>query len=468
MMATASNTTPLSDLSLPQIDLVLEKLQLYAPQEYDADERLGLLLCSKIYRRHFSGYEFDSVLAKFIKGQFIDFESSDETISGIFPKKSGKNVVLYPCLICAHEVTDEHDSTGFGLHCSGCENFFHNSCNDHPITTELYNQLKSSPSYVKTYCSNCNVAMQDVSQRLRRMDRKVKEIKTGVESMKEDLTTKASLYSAKLQQNGTSTESAKLTNNLSRQFAAQQKALKVEETEERNKRTILIRKPMDLKITNSKALRSSFNKEFPGVVIKTCRVTAGGSFKVELDKEEEVKEVTSQWKTESFGGNMGVASPSEMQTSGIIKHIYLEHTEEELIAELQSKYSSITKVELFKKNGTFTGTVKVIFKTSQDLQDAMTDRIKIFNQRYIMEDYRPLPRVIKCNRCQNFGHIARRCRAEKPKCGKCGEQSHESLNCTSSVRKCSHCNENHETGDKSCKIMKEKMDEIKQRAQYGF
>ena len=148
--------------------------------------------------------------------------------------------------------------------------------------------------------------------------------------------------------------------------------------------------------------------------------------------------------------------------------MYSESSEEELINELKTRYTTIDKAELFKKNNMFTGTIKVVFKTRKDLLDTMMDRIKIFNQRYIMEEYKPLPRVIKCNRCQNFGHIARRCRAVKPKCGKCCEDTHETRDCTSTVKKCAHCNENHESGDKSCSVMKSKQDEIRQRAQYGF
>ena len=89
-------------------------------------------------------------------------------------------------------------------------------------------------------------------------------------------------------------------------------------------------------------------------------------------------------------------------------------------------------------------------------------------QRYLIEEFRPLPRVVKCHRCQAFGHIASRCRSEKPKCGKCGDQTHETKDCSSNVRKCSHCNENHETGNKACNVMKQKLAEISQRSQYGF
>ena len=464
--ATVMNAILLSDLSIPQIDNVLSKLQLSAPTGYDAEDRLTILQCSKIYMRYLSSYEFDAVFANFdIRGNFIDFETTDKVVTGLFPKKNGKNTVLYPCVVCSDEVTDKNDKSGFGLNCNGCENFFHNSCNDHPISLELYNNLKDSPSFVKTFCCFCNRAMQNVVERLSLMDKKMNEIKSEVEILKQSSEEKDALYSSKVK-NGKSENdiNAKLT----KQIAAQQKVLKTEETEERNKRTLLIRKPMDVNIINSKTLRSSFNKEFPGVVIKNCRITAGGSFKVELDKEDEVKKVSSQWRNDSFGGNKGVASPMDMQTSGIIKHVYVDQSERVIEEDIRSKYPCISKVEFFKRNGTFHGTIKVVFKSRKDLLDVMADRVKIFNQRYLMEEFKPLPRVIKCNRCQAFGHIARRCRAAKPTCGKCGEESHETMACSSSARKCTHCKEGHETGDKNCKIMKEKLAEIKQRSQYGL
>ena len=293
---TNADLIPLSDLSIPQINKVLDKLHLYAPEQYNAEERLGLLQCSKLYRRLLSRYEFDSVLACFNKGQFIDFKTSDDEINGIFPKKTGRNVILYPCVVCANEVTDEADNTGYGLHCSGCEHYFHNSCNDHPISVELYNHLKNSPTYVKTFCRNCNVAMNNTSIRLKRLDMKVSEVKSDIVSLKEGISgDNVSSYSAMLK-NGSNNQTAesKLANSLTKKLAAQQKASNAEETEERNKRTILIRRPLDPGITNSKGLRSSFNKEFPGIVIKNCRITAGGSFKLELDKEEEVKVIADQ------------------------------------------------------------------------------------------------------------------------------------------------------------------------------
>ena len=459
------SSKPLSDLSVPQIDLILAKLHLKAPSRYDADERLELLQCSAIFRRHLSGYDNGTILAKFKNGNFIDFETSDEVVKGIFPHAAGKNILQYPCVICAGEVTDNRDKSGFGLHCSGCESYFHNSCNDHPINVKLYDALKDSPSYVRTFCSNCNNAMNDVASKLKRIDRKVSSVSTKVEECSDKVSNLKSFSSVV---GGVKPQMNKATNQLVKQLSAQNKAVKVEETEERNKRTLLVRKPTDVDIRDSKGIRKAFNKEYPGVIIRNCRVTAGGSFKIELDDPDEAKAVTSDWKDDLFGGNEGVVSPDALHTSGIVKHVYLDAPEDEIKTSIMDKYP-VSNVEFFKRNGNFTGTMKVTFNTRKDLMDVISDRIKVFEQRYLLEEFKPMPRVIKCNRCQVFGHIARRCRSETSLCGKCGTKGHESDKCLSTLKKCVHCKKDgHITGDKSCEVMKQKLDEIKQRSQYGF
>ena len=137
----------------------------------------------------------------------------------------------------------------------------------------------------------------------------------------------------------------------------------------------------------------------------------------------------------------------------LYKHVLnADCTEEEIEENMNANYA-VSKVEVFKRNGEMTGTVKVTFNSQKELNDTVVDRMKIFSQRYLLEEYKSTPRVIKCHRCQGFGHIARLCRSNSPKCGKCGEQNHQTNNCTSSVRKCAHCKENHATGDKSCTML---------------
>ena len=438
---------PLTDLSPSQMELILEKLHLHAPANYDGEDMLNLLCCSAVYHRLLGSYDCSNVLAKFNRAKFIDFQTSDDEILGIFPSCGSTNTLLYPCVVCSGEVTDKNDKTGYGLHCSGCEKFFHNACCDHPISETLYKALKESPSFVKTFCKNCNTVMNDTYQKIKRVDKKIALVSSKVDTLSEEVKDNKPQYSQVV-----SKESVPISKRIVKQFVAQTSAAKEEEMKLRNKCSLLIRKPLDKNIRNSKDIRKAFNSEFPGVVIVNCRTTAGGSIKMEFDNEEDTKNITENWKPELFGGNSGVTSPQTLQTSGIIKHVYADCSEEEIEENIKANYA-VSKVEVFKRNGEMTGTVKVTFNSQKELNDTVVDRMKIFSQRYLLEEYKPTPRVIKCHRCQGFGHIARLCRSNSPKCGKCGEQNHETNNCTSSVRKCAHCKENHATGDKSCTML---------------
>ena len=93
----------------------------------------------------------------------------------------------------------------------------------------------------------------------------------------------------------------------------------------------------------------------------------------------------------------------------------------------------------------------------------MQNNVSIFNQRYRVEVYKPKPRIIKCNKCQRFGHVERICREDKPVCGKCTSRNHETKDCVveSENYKCHHCDGNHITGNNECEVMKEKMEERK-------
>jgi alkylated DNA repair dioxygenase AlkB len=174
--------TALSDLSPDKIDLILKRLHFKPPSNYNGEECLDLLRCSAIFNRHLGGYENSDILAMFdSSGKFIDFKSRDDAVAGIFPTVGESR--RYPCVICNGEVTDSNDASGFGLHCSGCEHYFHNSCCKHPISTPLYEALKDSPSFVKTFCNNCNTAMSDVAQKLKRVDKKISQVSTKVDKL---------------------------------------------------------------------------------------------------------------------------------------------------------------------------------------------------------------------------------------------------------------------------------------------
>lgn len=470
-----TTSTPLTDLTSPQIDKALAKLQIVSPAEKDVEEKVELLRYSKVFNRYFSLHEDEDVVAIFdSKGKFKDFASTDNKIRGIFADSptGGK---LYPCNICAKEVTDLENSTGRGLECSGCFSFFHNSCTNKQVSIELYKALKTSPSHVKVFCPSCDAVYGSTSKKIRRLDTKIDNIGVSLDDVNkklDDITTNSTSYSDAAKKNFTSKNvfpqqvvNKALSTKLAKELSIQNKATKEAEREKRNKTSRIILKPLDKNIRNSRDIRSSLNKEFPGVAIRECRTTVGGSIFVQFASEDEAVKVERTWKRELFGGNAGISSPNAQFTSGVIRHVFTDASEKELVDHITA-IDNIEKCELFKPDGKFKGTVKLVFKDRGSLETAMDDCFTIFNQRYITEEYKSQPRVIKCHRCQRFGHISRLCRSEIVKCGKCSEEGHETRDCTTGVIKCAHCGMGHITGSKDCRKIQEKLNIIRERANY--
>ena len=73
-----------------------------------------------------------------------------------------------------------------------------------------------------------------------------------------------------------------------------------------------------------------------------------------------------------------------------------------------------------------------------------------------MEEYKRKSRVIKCNKCQSWGHVHRYCN-KSAKCGKCAG-NHETLTCNiTSGFKCAHCGQDHKAGSQDCEVLKTKV-----------
>ena len=79
------NIIPLTSLTHAQIGKALARLQMCAPDGYKAEDCIKILACSKVFVGQFAGYDPSGISAIFDKfGDFIDFKSNDDKISGIF------------------------------------------------------------------------------------------------------------------------------------------------------------------------------------------------------------------------------------------------------------------------------------------------------------------------------------------------------------------------------------------------
>ena len=237
------------------------------------------------------------------------------------------------------------------------------------------------------------------------------------------------------------------------------------------KLTRIVIKPIDRNIKNSRDLREEFRKSFPDIHPDLARISAGGSFVFKFKTEQDAEEVQSKWNKDLFGGNSGIIKINDRNKVGIVKFAYCTgYDENEIIEEIENNYPGV-KPELFKKDGQYTGMIKVTFKDETELQAAITNKFNIFNRKYITEMFISKPRVIKCNICQLFGHVSRRCRnQDKPVCGKCSTEGHETKDCKANENelKCYHCNKNdHTTGSYKCEKTQEKLQVLKDRRDNG-
>jgi hypothetical protein len=149
-----------------------------------------------------------------------------------------------------------------------------------------------------------------------------------------------------------------------------------------------------------------------------------------------------------------------------VKFVYDDLEEEEIENDIKDKYPGV-EYELFKKEGAFTGMIKVTFKDETQLNSVIANKFNLCHKRYLTEPFKHKPCVIKCNICQRFGHVSRLCRSkDKPVCGKCSQEGHETKDCTADENdyKCFHCGkDDHITGSYSCETVKEKLQELLDR-----
>ena len=156
----------------------------------------------------------------------------------------------------------------------------------------------------------------------------------------------------------------------------------VKEKEDRDQRTYLVLAYKDKNIISSAHIKRELNSHYPGVAIRNTRTTAGGSILIEFDNKTAGEEVQQNWKKSMFGGNKGMKNVKSIRSSGIIKHVFLDETIEDIETEIVNNYPD-TKCEFFKRDGRFTGCIKITFKDEKSLQAAIENRIKIYNQVFL-------------------------------------------------------------------------------------
>ena len=367
------------------------------------------------------------------------------------------------------------------IKCSSCSQYWHTTCVGLDNITKV-----ACEKLTRWKCVLCAVIQSSIKEKLARsLNCSTNETNTVVvqlQKMEENLLAKIEETKKINNKKSPFLEAAvksieKSVNETNKQVRNQAKLSKSDNTHtERNDAcTRVVTGPKDINIRNSKDLRKKFNEyypkeTYPNILINHAIITAGGSFIFEFTDEESANTVEENWKKEYFGGNFGMIKYNSKNRTGIVKHVY-DIDEVEIEEEIQLNYPSISNYDLFKKDGEFTGMIKVTFKNAEDLENAIHNKFIISHRKYQIEEFKHRPKVIKCNICQAFGHVARRCRnQEKLKCGKCSEPGHQTKDCEADEEnfKCCHCESSeHITGSYKCPKVQERFQILSDRKNYG-
>jgi hypothetical protein len=118
---------------------------------------------------------------------------------------------------------------------------------------------------------------------------------------------------------------------------------------------------------------------------------------------------------------------------------------------IAQRYLSTVQVARIFRDGQPINRICVDFRSNDDVQKILQcSHISIDSIRYPAVAYKPLARIDRCFRCQQFGHKAIKC-SNEPKCYKRGENHEYNRDCANVV-KCANCNAQHMAGSPECLV----------------
>lgn len=169
-------------------------------------------------------------------------------------------------------------------------------------------------------------------------------------------------------------------------------------------------------------------------------------------------------KCKKLKKNLKISEPLKRMERLILLGVSLD-TEEDVIYEdlkiyVTSEEPQIKLIKSIKRTDSLVNwIIDVDAQTKEDLLKAQRVCIEFFRIRVV--EY---IRIIRCYKCQDFGHISTRCN-RKEQCGKCGEE-HDTRTCTNEIERCVNCKErnDHRADSFQCpSFVKYKKDKIAKR-----
>jgi hypothetical protein len=143
------------------------------------------------------------------------------------------------------------------------------------------------------------------------------------------------------------------------------------------------------------------------------------------------------------------------KVDGVVSGVPL-HVEDEQILKLVSRViksgntvsCKVTKAaRLSTAKGEKTKAIRLTFEA-----ETLPDQVVINAWKFEIRPY--VAQVVRCYKCQRFGHTAKNCHAKAATCSNCGGKNHKSGDCHAPRRKCYNCGGEHSSAYKGCEALK--------------
>ena len=161
----------------------------------------------------------------------------------------------------------------------------------------------------------------------------------------------------------------------------------------------------------------------------------------------------SAWPKSICGLSFQVTYPNRIPTSYsiIVNQIPRDWNVDSIKPLIVSRYRSMVQAVRIFREGKPTNRIRIDFRSNDDVHMILQDSyIYIDSIRYSAVAYKPLVRIDRCFRCQQFGHKSTNC-SDEPKCYKCGEPHDYQKTCLNAV-KCANCSGQHMAGAPECPV----------------
>jgi len=243
------------------------------------------------------------------------------------------------------------------------------------------------------------------------------------------------------------------------------------------KMSVIIKQVTNKKVvSNDTSLKSEFNKLFNQMKIKYIKKTRYGNIILQLNSEDDIKQVLSGWQSHYFKdakAKMGteifrMTDQHLTKYVGIIKHVPINIDMSSISNGLENANLNSTHVTRLGKSS---NSVKVIFKSHEDLTQAISKGFGLEHLWLEVAQFKFTKKPMQCHGCKRFGHPVKWCRS-KAACGFCSSENHTDKECLERTHPskfcCRNCRGNHTAFSNLCPHFIEKMNLIKQSSHHDY